>query len=148
LQGQAVHGAGWMRAQDVTTAFRTEGDATGTLIGTTNLEWKYPLYELTFNYERGRIRMQDLDGEMTVMDNRRSEVESYRVTGGDHSRWDQYNRSFKKSIAAYLQSIRDHQPPPVPGKFGLLDLQVEAAMKRSIDQARPVKLAEEFPLNL
>ena len=148
LQGQAVHSAGWMHAQDVTAAFRTESDASGTLIGTTTLEWKYPLYELTFNYERGRIRMQVLDGELTVMDSQRSEVESYRVTGGDRSRWDQYNRSFKKSIAAYLQSIRYRQPPPVPGKFGLLELQVEAALKRSIALARPVKLADEFPLNL
>ena len=148
LQGQSVRIAGGMSAQDVTAAFRTENDATGTLIGTAALEWKYPLYELTFNFERGRIRMQDLDGEMTVMDSRRSAVESYRVTGGDKSRWDQYNRSFKQSIAAYLQSIRDHLPPPVPGKFGLLELQVEAALKRSIAQARPVKLADEFPVNL
>jgi predicted dehydrogenase len=148
LQGQTARSAGGMSAQDVTAAFRTESDATGTLIGTAALEWKYPLYELTFNFERGRIRMQDLDGEMTVMDSQRSAVEYYRVTGGDKSRWDQYNLSFKKSIAAYLQSIRDHQPPPVPGMFGLLELQVEAALKRSIAQTRPVNLAKELPLNI
>jgi predicted dehydrogenase len=147
LQGQTLHTIGWMSARDITAAFRTEGDATGTLVGTNTMAWKFPLFELTFNFERGRIRLQDLDGEMTIMDSSRMEVETYRIVG-DASRWDQYNNSFKKSVQAYLQSIRDHQPPPVPVKYGLLELQVEAGMKRSIAQSRPVKLADEFSLNL
>ncbi len=150
LQGEQDYEAGGVgiRACDVTAAFCTEGDASGTLIGTAALAWKDPLFDLTFNFEHGRIRLQDLDGEMTVMDNQRLAVETYRVTGGDRSRWDNYNGSFKKSISAYLQSIRANQPPPVPGVFGLLELQVEAGIKRSIQQSRPIKLAEEFPLNL
>jgi predicted dehydrogenase len=148
LQGRQVHEAGDMRARDVCVAFLTEGDASGTLIGTAALEWKFPLFDLTFNFERGRLRLQDLDGELTVLDSRRMDVETYRVTGGDRSRWDQYNRSFQKSISAYLQSIRSGQPPPVPGIYGLLELQVEAAIKRSIEQTRPITLAEEFPLDL
>ena len=143
---RAVPAAGGMRAPDVAVAFRTESDASGTLIGTTALAWTFPLFELTLNFERGRIRLQDLDGDMTVMDARGVEVETYRIAG-DRSRWDQYNSSFHKSVRAYLQSIRDQQPPPVPGQFGLLELQVEAAIKRSIAQARPVNLAGEFPLN-
>jgi predicted dehydrogenase len=146
-QSYQANGVG-ISARDVTVAFCTDGDASGTLIGTAALAWKYPLFDLTFNFEHGRIRLQDLDGEMTVLDNQRMAVETYRVTGGDRSRWDHYNSSFKKSIAAYLQSIRASQPPPVPGFFGLLELQVEAAIKRSIEQSRPIKLAEEFPLNL
>ena len=145
LQGRAVHASGNFSAQDVTVAFRTEGDATGTLIGTTTLAWTFPLYELTFNFEHGRICMQDLDGEMTVMDARGLEVQRYRIAA-DRSRWNQYNDSFKKSLQAYLQSIRDQQPPPVPGRFGLLELQVEAGIKRSIATSRPVKLSEEFPV--
>jgi predicted dehydrogenase len=148
LQGKQVHEAGDMRAQDVCVAFLTEGDASGTLIGTAALEWKFPLFDLTFNFEHGRVRLQDLDGEMTVLDSRRADVETYRVTGGDRSRWDQYNSSFQKSISAYLQSIRSGGPPPVPGIAGLLELQVEAAIKRSIEQSRPVTLAEDFPLNI
>ncbi len=148
LQGCQVYEAGGMRARDVTVAFCTQGDATGTLIGTAALEWKFPLFDLTFNFEHGRLRLQDLDGEMTVLDNQRLEVESYRVTGGDRSRWDQYNNSFRKSIAAYLQSIRSGMPPPIPGIFGLLELQVEAAIKRSIEQSRPIKLVDEFPINI
>lgn len=145
LQGAAVHTQGNFAARDVTAAFRTAGDATGTLIGTTTLAWTFPLFDLTFNYDHGRIRMQDLDGDLTVMDARGKEVQTYRIAG-DRSRWDQYNDSFKKSLRAYLQSIRDGQAPPVPGHFGLLELQVEAAIKRSIATSRPVILAEAFPL--
>jgi hypothetical protein len=35
----------------------------------------------------------------------------------------------------------------VPGHFGLLELQVEAGLKRSIAQGRPVVLDEELPLS-
>ncbi len=149
LQGRDERGApmaGGMRARDVTAAFRTQGDATGTLIGTTALAWTFPLFELTVNFERGRIRMQDLDGDLTIMDARGMEVETYRIAG-DRSRWDQYNSSFRKSVQAYLQTVRHGQPPPVPGWLGLQELQVEAALKRSIAQARPVDVAREFPLD-
>ncbi len=145
LQSRSEHTSGSMSAKDVTIAFRTTGDATGTLIGTTTLAWDFPLFELTFNFERGRIRMQDLDGDMEVMDARKMEVEHYRIFGAK-SRWDQYNSSFNKSIKAYLDSVRQSQPPPVPGMAGLLELQVEAGAKRSIAQARPVNLTSEFPL--
>ena len=144
LQGAATHAQCNFAARDVTAAFRTAGDASGTLIGTATLAWTFPLFDLTLNYERGRIRMQDLDGDLTVMDAQGKEVQTYRIAG-DRSRWDQYNDSFKKSLRAYLQSIRDGQAPPVPGHFGLLELQVEAAIKRSIATARPVVLAEAFP---
>lgn len=145
LQSETGHGMSFLRARDVTAAFRTQGDATGTLIGTTTLAWDYPLYELTFNYEGGRIRMRDLDGDLEVMDNKHVDVERYSIYGA-RSRWDQYNSSFVKSIQAYLGSIRRGEPPPVPGLYGLLELQVEAGIKRSIAQSRPITLAEEFPL--
>ena len=145
LQGKSEHGNAGMRARDVTIAFCTVGDATGTLIGTTTLAWDFPLFELTFNFERGRIRLQDLDGDMEVMDARKMEVERYHIYGAK-SRWDQYNSSFGKSIKAYLDSVRQGQPPPVPGMAGLLELQVEAGAKCSIALARPVNLSAEFPL--
>ncbi len=145
LQGVATHAQGGFSARDVTAAFRTRGDATGTLIGTTTLAWTFPLFDLTFNYAHGRIRMQDLDGELTVMDARDKTEQTYRIPG-DRSRWDQYNDSFRKSLRAYLQSIREGQPPPVTGSFGLQELQVEAAIQRSIATARPVTLADEFPI--
>jgi predicted dehydrogenase len=145
LQSRVEHASASMSAKDVSIAFRTAGDASGTLIGTTMLAWDFPLYELTFNFERGRIRMQDLDGDLEVMDARKMDVEHYRIYAA-RSRWDQYNGSFIKSVKAYLDAVRHTEPPPVPGVAGLLELQVEAAAKRSIAQARPVNLSEEFPL--
>ena len=145
LEGGALRSQGNFAARDVTAAFRTAGDATGTLIGTAALAWTFPLFDLTFNFEHGRIRMQDLDGEMTVMDARGRETQTFRIAA-DCSRWDQYNDSFKKSLRAYLQTVREGQPPPVPGHFGALELQVEAGIKRSIASGAPVTLDEAFPL--
>ena len=155
LQSQAVHDSGNFHAPDITFAFRTADDATGSLLGTSTLAWTFPLFELTFNFERGRIRLQDLDGEMTVMDatgnsggsSNGIEVQTYRIAG-HYSRWDQYTGSFAKSVNAYLNTVRNNTPPPVPGRYGLLELQVEAAVQRSISTGKPVQLAETFPLNL
>ncbi len=146
LQSRTVHKNGSLRAPDVTIAFCTAGDATGTLIGTTTLAWDFPLYEMTVNFERGRVRMQDLDGDLEVMTARGTDVEHYHLYGA-RSRWDQYASSFAKSIKAYLESVRRGESPPVPGLAGLLELQVEAAAKRSIAQARPVILARDFPID-
>jgi predicted dehydrogenase len=89
--------------------------------------------------------MTDLDGEMTVMDARAKRVQTFQISG-DRSRWDMYNASFQKSLNAYLQSVREGASPPVPGRFGLLELQVEAAIKRSIATGAPVTLDAAFPL--
>jgi predicted dehydrogenase len=147
LQGQTVHNMAEMQATDVTAGIRTQDDATGTLVGSFAPAWDLPLFELTFNFERGRIRLQDLDGDLEVMDARDKEVERFSIARG-LSRWDQYASSFGKSIKAYLDSVRNGQAPPVPGLFGLLELQVEAGLKRSIAQSRPIVLADEFPLEL
>ncbi len=146
LRSKSVRESRGMKVEDVAAAFRTAGDATGTLIGTAALAWEFSLFELSFNFERGRIRLQDLDGDLEIMDAQGGEVERYGIPR-HRSRWDQYNQSFEKSLAAYLESIRHHQPPPVPGNFGLLELQVEAGLKRSIAQQRPVVLDAEFPLD-
>ena len=137
--------AGALSAPDLAATFRTEGGASGTLLGTAALAWEFPLFELAFNFERGRIRMQDLDGDLEIIDSRGQDHERYGIAR-HRSRWDQYNASFRKSIAAYLDSIRQGKPPPVPGSAGLLELQVEAGFRRSIAENRPVRLTEEFPL--
>ena len=136
-----------MAAHDVTTAFRTGHDATGTLIGTSMLNWTFPLLELTFNFEQGRIHIRDLDGDMEVLDHQSGRHETHAIAR-DRSRWQQYDASFVKSILAYLDSLRQGQSPPVPGIAGLQELQVEAAIKRSIAHQRPIDLATELPLDL
>lgn len=131
-------------AKDVTAAFITEDGAAGTLIGTAGMKWQHPLFELTFTFERGRIHLRDLDGTLEILDGARRHHETISFVR-DSSRWANYDESFKRAVGAYLQSLRGGVAPPVPGIDGLRELQVEAALKRSIKEKRPVNLAGEFP---
>lgn len=146
LQSESVRGDK-MPARDVTAAFRTAADGTGTLIGTSALNWGFPLFELTINFEGGRIHIRDLDGDMEVLDHGTNRHEVYAVPR-DRSRWDQYRDSFAKSTLAYLASIRQNASPPIPGLAGLQELQVEASIKRSISTECPVDVQAAFPLSI
>jgi predicted dehydrogenase len=133
-------------ATPVCAAVRAANGATGTIIGTAGIDFGLPLYELTLAYEKGRISMRDLDGPMEVIDYRTHRHELHTLSFGV-SRWDQYKASFCRSINAYLSSIRESHPPPIPGIAGLRELQFEAALKRSIAQRRPVALDQEFAID-
>jgi predicted dehydrogenase len=131
--------------QNVTVAARMQNDATGALTGTCSIDFKLPLYELTFAYEHGRIHMRDLDGDMEVLDYRSGRHQVYALPR-DVSRWDQYRASFGKAINAYVQTVRNGAPPPVPGLAGLRELQFEAGIRRSTTQGSAVDLDSTFPL--
>ena len=100
LQSEQVRIGAGIEAQDVTAAFRTDGDATGTLIGTSGLQWDFPLFEMTFSFEGGRVGFRGLDGDMEVMDANGGRHEVFSIPR-DRSRWDQYGASFKKSISCF-----------------------------------------------
>jgi len=134
-----------VEAADVVAAMRMENGATGTITGTAAIKWQHPLYELVFTFENGRLHMRDLDGNLEILDGANQHHETYALVRHT-SRWDQYSASFKKSLDAYLETLRSGSPPPIPGLDGLRELQVEAALKRSIAQRRPVLVQEEFPL--
>jgi predicted dehydrogenase len=142
LSGDISYGG----AVDVAGSFQLENGATGTILGTSGTKFAHPLYDHTFNFERGSVRFSDLDGPLDIFDHATRYRESYSLIG-DHSRWDQYHASFEKSLAAYLDSIRRGEPPPVPGLAGLEELQFEAALRRSIAQGRPVDVQQEFALD-
>lgn len=131
-------------APDVVAAFRLEGGGMGTLIGTAGMKWQHPLFELTFTYENGRIHMRDIDGDLEILDGDARVHERISMVR-DSSRWDAYNTSFKKALAAYLESVRAGEIAPVTGRDGLRELQVEAALKRSVAEKRPVRVKDEFP---
>jgi predicted dehydrogenase len=147
LAGEAVHGTGAQRGVDVTAAFRLKNGGTGTILGTSGSDFDLWLYEMLLRFEGGILRLNDLDGPLDVLDNERRYSETHTLIG-NHSRWEQYKASFEKSLAAYLDSIRQGQPPPVPGLAGLEELQFEAALRRSIAEQRPVGVQAEFPLGL
>lgn len=132
-------------AVDVTAAFRLAGGGAGTILGTCGWSFKHPLYDLTFLFERGRIRIQDLDGPLDVISGDAG-IQERIAPGADHNRWASYDRSFQRSLAAYLSSLRAGTEPPVAGIEGLRELQFEASLKRSLAQRRVVRVQEEFPL--
>ena len=136
-----------MDAVDVCAAFRTEGDAAGTIVGTCGTDFQFPLFELTLSFENGRLSTRGLDGDLEILDYSGKHHELHRIVR-QTSRWDQYRDSFAKSVDAYLDSVRQGAPPPVPGLAGLQELQFEAALRRSIAEKRPVDLAAEFPTEL
>jgi predicted dehydrogenase len=131
-------------ATDVTASFIFDNGATGVLLGTSGISWNLPLFELTINFEHGRIHFRDLDQNMEVLDYHQNIHELFSPSR-DESRWTKYNQSFEKSVDAYLDSIRNGAPPPVPGIAGLLELQFEASIKKSIADRRPILVSEEFP---
>jgi predicted dehydrogenase len=145
VSGVREHSGAGLTAPDVAAAFVTESGATGTILGTSGISFGFPLFELIFSFEGGRFTLRDLDGDMEVLDYAGSTYETLALTR-QTSRWEQYDRSFDKSIEAYLESIRNGTPPPVPGMAGLQELQFEAALKRSVQLNRPVKVQDEFPL--
>jgi predicted dehydrogenase len=146
LSGTIVRQGAGIEARDVTASLRMENGATGTLVGTAGMKSQHPMFEMVFTFENGRIHMRDLDGTLEVLDGSSQCQETYSLVR-DRSRWDQYGNSFKKSLQAYLDSVRTEEAPPVPGIDGLRELQVEAAFKRSIAERRPVLVQEEFPLD-
>lgn len=132
-------------AVDVSAAFTLSNGASGSILGTSGTEFSLALYDMTFCFERGMLRFRDLDGTLEVYENGCRYGESYTLID-NHSRWNQYDASFVKALAAYLDSIRADAPPPVSGMAGLVELQFEAALRRSIAERRPVDVQQEFSL--
>lgn len=149
LAAPTVHSScmGSEGVRDVTAALQMANGATGTIIGTCSIDFKLPLYELTLAFERGRITMRDLDGDLELIDYA-NERHITHALSRNVSRWDQYRASFGKAINAYLATVREGAPPPVPGLAGLQELQFEAALKRSIAQGIPIHLADTFPIQI
>jgi predicted dehydrogenase len=131
-------------ATDIAASFVIGKQATGVLLGTSGVSWNLPLFELTINFKGGRIHFRDLDQDMEVLDYDQNIHELFSPSR-DESRWTKYNESFEKSVDAYLDSIRAGDLPPVPGIAGLLELQFEASLKKSIAERRPVFPEVEFP---
>lgn len=134
-------------AVDVGAAFTLPSGATGTIVGTSGTRFESPLYEMLFNFEGGLLRFSDLDGPLQVYDNASRYREQHELIG-NYPRFIQYSDSFCKSLEAYLETVRNGTPPPVPGLAGLEELQFEAALRRSAALGRPVDVAGEFPLSV
>ncbi|MBX3098653.1 MAG: Gfo/Idh/MocA family oxidoreductase [Salinibacterium sp.] len=133
-------GAG-MTAPDIAAAFTLESGAVGTLLGTAGRAWQHPLFDLSIDFERGRVRLSDIGGHLEVFDDDSPEpVLSPPASEG--TRWDRYRATFRASIDAYLHTVRTGEAPPIPGADGLRELQFEAGIKRSLTEGRRVNLTD------
>ena len=139
-------GAG-MTASDLAVSFTTVAGTAGTIIGTCGTSFGFPLFELTFSFERGRISFRGLDADLEVLDYAGTHHETYALTR-QTSRWEQYTASFAKALVAYLDSVRTGSAPPVPGLAGLQELQFEAAARRAVREQRTVSVQSEFPISI
>jgi len=131
-------------APDLAAVVETESGGVGTVVGTAAMAWTHPLYEMTLNFERGRIQTRDIDGTLEILDAKADHHESRSHTR-DSARWAQYRASFAASLGAYLDSIEAGAAPPIPGRAGLAELQFEAAMRRSANTGEVVELSRVFP---
>lgn len=145
LSGDIARQSMGLDAPDVGAAFTLSSGAVGTLVGTAGLAWQHPLFEITLNYEGGRLHLRDLDGDLEILDRAANTHEVVRRVR-DQSRWDAYGASFGRALRAFCEALANGRPFPVSGADGLAELRFEAALKRSAAQGRRVCLAEEFPL--
>jgi len=129
---------------DLAASIRFVGGAAGTILGTWSMNFGFPLFELTVNYSGGRVHLRCLDGDLEVLDYSTHRHEVLSLTRNT-SRWDQYRASFGRSLGAYLDSLRQGTPPPVPGSAGLEELRFEAGLRRAVRLGRAVVLSEDFP---
>lgn len=144
-EGARRHRHGPSEAPDRMASLRFANGASGTILGSWALSFEFPLFELVLNFQGGRFHLRCLDGDLEILDYETHRHETWAMTRNT-SRWDQYRASFAKSIGAYLHSLRQGEPPPVPGAAGLEELRFEAALRRSASQGRAVQLSQEFPL--
>ncbi|NMA40176.1 MAG: Gfo/Idh/MocA family oxidoreductase [Lentisphaerae bacterium] len=145
LNGTVSYGSGRQQGPDLAAAFLMANGATGTVLGTSGSAFKLSLYHLILNFEHAMIVIDDLDSRLEVNFDNTNYRESYSLLP-NFSRWNQYSSSFEKALAAYLQSLEQNVPPPVPGRAGLAELQLEAALRRSARLQAAVNVQQDFPM--
>ena len=126
---------------DLAGAFFFENGGTGTILGTSATNFSMSLYYVVLNFEKAIVKFEDLDSEMSIYETGTQYRETFRLLG-NFSRWQQYTDSFAKSLEAYLAAIDNGEKPPVTGADGVIELQFEAALRRSAARGCPVNFAD------
>jgi myo-inositol 2-dehydrogenase/D-chiro-inositol 1-dehydrogenase len=130
------------KADDVDTAitilkFKTE--AIGTIDNSR---------QAVYGYDQ-RIEVFGSEG-MVAVNNNMPDTHIYLNKEGAHSAlplnffMDRYTESYLKEMEAFIDCIRNDQPPGVSGRDGLLSVIIGMAAKQSCQENRPVKLTEIY----
>jgi predicted dehydrogenase len=143
MPGSTALGEGEFKDKDISATLRFESGAVGSLIGTYGTDFQSPLFHIQMNFQGGSLHLRDLDGQLTIFDYTSRSEERFSLNHS-WSRWQQYDASFQKAIGAYLESIRNQQPPPVPIEAGLRELLFEAALRRSSKQNIPIQVTHDL----
>jgi predicted dehydrogenase len=131
----------------VAVSLTTANGACATILRTGGWDLFHPAYELTIGFTHGRITVRGIDGEVELVDYRTHATERVQP-GRNDSQWKAYDRSFARSLDAYLGAVRRDEAPPVPGRAGLEELRCEAAIARSARTGATIDLDQAFPLTL
>lgn len=139
LRGAEPHGEPRFHLEDRVVAFTFVSGATGVLRVSSAEPRSDHLFELRVGYPEGSLRLSDLDGQLEVFD----AAEGHRLVFGrtdERSRAAGYEESFGAGIRAYLEAIAAGRPAPSPGEDGVRELRFHAAVERSLEFGRPVRL--------
>ena len=86
LYGDKVRIGQDVESKDVTASFRLKNGGTGTMVGTLGTQWQFPLFELIFTFQHGRIHFRGIDGDMEILDGNFQYHEKISLTR-ETSRW-------------------------------------------------------------
>lgn len=123
--------AGPEQGPDRSASLRFRNGSLGTLVGTNRIGWLHPLLRMEYVGTEERVVISDLCGSIERFPVHRNEVIAWSqpVTA-----WrSDFQTTFERSIAAFAESVRSGEPPPVSGWDGLRELEIDAAIFESAE---------------
>jgi myo-inositol 2-dehydrogenase/D-chiro-inositol 1-dehydrogenase len=140
--GKVLVDAIFDQAEDVDTAvtiLKFESGAIGTIDNSR---------QAVYGYDQ-RVEVFGSEG-MVAVNNNLPDTHLYLNKDGANSAlplnffMDRYTESYLREMEAFIECIRNDQPPCVSGKDGLLSVIIGMAAKQSCQENRPVKLSEIY----
>jgi len=116
---------------------RFKGGAVGTLISSDYMRFGHPAVRVDLVGSKARANMDDIVGRVTIFGkDREAEVWMPSLIG---DRLD-LGSTTQAAVSAFVDSLRDGKPVPIPGSDGLNRLRLEVALLKSAQENHPVRL--------
>jgi len=115
-----------------------ESGAVGTITGV-NMSWQHPLERIDYVGSQGRVTVDEIVGELSYYPNKTGvdrEIVLWKPTIFEQQ---DFGAAFRAALAAFADSVRKGEPPPVTGIDGLRYMQLRAAMEKSKEKGVPIK---------
>lgn len=125
------------RCRSITLKFA--GGSVGTLISSDYMRFGHPGVRIDLVGSKARANMDDIVGKVTILgEDREGELWMPSLI---RDRLD-LGSTCQAAVCAFIDSIRDGKPVPVPGSDGLSRLRLEVALLRSSEENRPIRMEE------